>query len=92
MKGPKPQKRVIVGPKPKKRVIVDEDSSLPGSLLSHSDMDDILDEAEALLGEVQNIVMEVEDEVQESLLQEMEIGKAWFICFKRRLSSGERGK
>nr|XP_054769078.1 titin homolog [Lytechinus pictus] len=72
---PKTELHKRKGPKPKKRVIMDEDSSLAGSLLSHSDMDDILDEAEALLGEVHNIVMEVEDEVQESLLQEMEKGE-----------------
>ncbi|XP_030843304.1 myb-like protein X [Strongylocentrotus purpuratus] len=92
MKGPKPKERVIVGPKPKKRVIVDEDSSLPGSLLSHSDMDDILDEAEALLGEVQNIVMEVEDEVQESLLQEMEIGEKESPSRKREADDGKDGE
>ncbi|XP_072175020.1 uncharacterized protein [Diadema setosum] len=42
------------------------------SMLSHTEMEEILDEAEAMLGAVQDFVTEAEDEVQGKLLEEMQ--------------------
>ena len=66
------------GPKPKKRVHVKKEKPVEEALLSHSDMEGILDEAEALLGEVQDIVMEAEDE--ESLIDNLDAGMHCRFC------------